>query len=48
MDNCGDNGRAKINENYILSLISEVEHTPLDYVSQRLTWTKELLKVFPG
>jgi len=43
MDGRGDNGPAKINEDYILALLKAVEHTPLDYGYRRPTWTQELL-----
>jgi transposase len=31
IDRCGDNGSAKVNEDYMLALINAVERTPLDY-----------------
>jgi transposase len=43
MDRRGDNGSAKINEDYILALIQAVEQTPLEYGYRRPTWTQELL-----
>jgi transposase len=43
IDRRGDNGSAKINEDYILALIQAVEQTPLDYGYGRPTWTQELL-----
>ena len=43
MDRRGDNGSAKINEDYILALIKAIEQTPLDYGYGRPTWTQELL-----
>lgn len=43
IDRRGDNGKAKINEDYILALIRAVEGSPLDYGYPRTTWTQELL-----
>lgn len=43
IDRRGDNGPAKVNEDYILALIKAVERTPLDYGYRRPTWTQELL-----
>jgi len=43
IDRRGDNGPAKVNEDYILALIKAVERTPLDYEYRRPTWTQELL-----
>jgi len=43
IDQRGDNGPAKVNEDYILALINVVERTPLDYGYRRPTWTQELL-----
>jgi len=42
-DKRGDNGKAKVNEDYILSLLKAVEGSPQDYGYQRPTWTQELL-----
>ena len=39
----GDNGQAKINETYILTLLQVVAGSPLDYGYPRPTWTQELL-----
>ena len=43
IDRRGDNGPAKVDEDYILALIKAVERTPLDYGYRRPTWTQELL-----
>jgi transposase len=43
IDQRGDNGPAKVNDDYILALINAVERTPLDYGYRRPTWTQELL-----
>jgi len=43
IDRRGDNGPAKVDEDYILALINAVERTPLDYGYRRPTWTQELL-----
>ncbi len=43
IDQRGDNGSAKVNEDYILALVNAVERTPLDYGYHRPTWTQELL-----
>jgi len=43
IDRRGDNGPAKVNEDYILALIKAVERTPLDYGYRRPTWAPELL-----
>ena len=43
IDRRGDNGPAKINDDYILALIEAVERIPLDYGYRRPTWTQELL-----
>jgi transposase len=43
IDRRGDNGAAKVNEDYVLALINAVERTPLDYGYWRPTWTQELL-----
>jgi transposase len=43
IDRRGDNGPAKVNEDYILALINAVERTPRDYGYRRPTWTQELL-----
>jgi transposase len=43
IDRRGDNGSAKVNDDYILALINAVERTPLDYGYHRPTWTQELL-----
>ena len=45
IDRRGDNGPAKINEDYILALLKAVEGSPLDYGYRRPTWTQELLIV---
>ncbi len=39
IDRRGDNGPAKINEDYILALLKAVEGSPLDYGYHRPTWT---------
>ena len=39
----GDSGRAKVNEEYILALITAVEGSPRDYGHRWPTWTQELL-----
>ena len=43
IDRRGDNGPAKVNDDYILALINAVERTPFDYGYHRPTWTQELL-----
>jgi len=43
IDRRGDNGKAKINEDYILALLRAVEGSPLDYGYPHTTWTQELL-----
>lgn len=43
IDRRGDSGRAKVNEEYILALITAVEGSPRDYGHRRPTWTQELL-----
>ncbi len=42
-DRRGDNGQAKVNEDYILALIQAVQGSPQDYGYPRPTWTQELL-----
>jgi transposase len=43
MDRRGDNGAAKVTEDYILALIEAVRGSPQDYGYPRPTWTQELL-----
>ena len=43
MDRRGDNGSAKVTEDYILALIEAVRGSPQDYGYPRPTWTQELL-----
>jgi len=43
MDRRGDNGTAKITDDYILALIEAVRGSPQDYGYRRPTWTQELL-----
>lgn len=43
IDHRGDNGQAKVDEDYILALLKAVEGSPLDYGYRRPTWTQELL-----
>jgi transposase len=43
MDRRGDNGNAKVTEDYILKLIEAVRGSPQDYGYPRPTWTQELL-----
>lgn len=43
MDRRGDNGTAKITEDYVLALIEAVRGSPQDYGYPRPTWTQELL-----
>lgn len=42
-DRRGDNGQAKITEDYVLALLKAVQVTPQDYDYPRPTWTQELL-----
>ena len=39
----GDNGTAKVDEDYILALLNAVERSPQDFGYPRPTWTQELL-----
>ena len=43
IDQRGDSGQAKINDDYIIALLNAVERTPLEYGCPRPTWTQELL-----
>ena len=43
LDRRGDNGQAKIDEDYILALLEAVAGMPQDYGYPRPTWTQELL-----
>jgi transposase len=43
MDRRGDNGTAKVTEDYILALIEAVRGSPQDFGYPRPTWTQELL-----
>lgn len=43
LDRRGDNGQAKVNEDYLLALITAVAGTPQAYGYPRPTWTQELL-----
>lgn len=43
VDRRGDNGKAKISDDYILTLLRAVEQTPRAYGHRRPTWTQELL-----
>jgi len=43
MDRRGDNGMAKITEDYVLALVEAVRGSPHDYGYPRPTWTQELL-----
>lgn len=43
MDRRGDNGAAKITEDYVLALVEAVRGSPQDYGYPRPTWTQELL-----
>jgi transposase len=43
MDRRGDNGTAKITDDYILALIEAMRASPQDYGYRRPTWTQELL-----
>lgn len=43
VDRRGDNGTAKITEDYVLALIEAVRGSPQDYGYPRPTWTQELL-----
>ena len=43
MDRRGDNGTAKITDDYILALIEAVRASPQNYGYRRPTWTQELL-----
>lgn len=43
MDRRGDNGNAKVTEDYIWALIEAVRGSPQDYGYPRPTWTQELL-----
>ena len=43
LDRRGDSGRAKINDEYILALITAVAGSPRDYGRRRPTWTQERL-----
>jgi len=48
-DHRGDNGQAKVNEQYILELLEAVAGSPQDYGYPRPSWTLELLvKVLAG
>lgn len=42
-DRHGDNGTAKVTEDYILALMQAVRGSPQDYGHPRPTWTQELL-----
>lgn len=42
-DGRGDNGTAKVTEEYVLALLEDVRGTPRDYGYPRPTWTLELL-----
>ncbi len=42
-DKRGDNGQAKVNEDYILALLKAAKGSPPDYGYRRPTWTQELL-----
>ena len=46
IDRRGDNGPAKVDEDYILALIKAVERTPLEYGYRRPTWTQELVSAY--
>ena len=43
LDRRGDNGCAKVTDDYILELLQVVQGSPLDYGYRRPTWTQELL-----
>jgi transposase len=43
IDRRGDNGNAKVDDDYILALLNAVEQTPQEYGHRRPTWTQELL-----
>lgn len=43
VDRRGDNGKAKISDDYVLTLLRAVEQTPRAYGHRRPTWTQELL-----